>query len=78
MLLDPVANHLHRIQELLVEWPDHPVLLQLLQIASTILSFPLDTPVMKVLFHFESYRLQFLSQFSSCVHVKYAKLWLDF
>ncbi|BBM98800.1 midasin [Marchantia polymorpha subsp. ruderalis] len=49
LLLDPVANYLHRIQELLVEWPDHPVLLQLLQIASTILSFPLDTPVMKAL-----------------------------
>ncbi|KAL2649174.1 hypothetical protein R1flu_017302 [Riccia fluitans] len=48
-MLDPVGKYLHRVEQLLLEWPEHPILLQLSQLAKTLLSFPLDTVVMKAL-----------------------------
>ncbi|PFX16223.1 Midasin [Stylophora pistillata] len=38
-----------RIHELLAEWPRHPALMQLLVVIQRILSFPVTSPVMKIL-----------------------------
>ncbi|KAL3690583.1 hypothetical protein R1sor_016892 [Riccia sorocarpa] len=48
-MLDPLRKYLDRVDQLLVDWPEHPVLLQISQLAKTLLSFPLDTAVMKCL-----------------------------
>ena len=47
---EPVIRRLlQRLQQLQEEWPDHPTLKQLETIANRILSFPLTSPIMKVL-----------------------------
>ncbi|CAM6097712.1 unnamed protein product [Calypogeia fissa] len=49
LMLDPVGGFVKRIADLLKDWPEHPILQQLLHISKTLLSFPLDTVVMKAL-----------------------------
>ncbi|KAL5010015.1 hypothetical protein ScPMuIL_012320 [Solemya velum] len=46
----PVLDHLvKKIQELQMEWPDHPTLVQLIEVVDRILSFPVTSPLMKFL-----------------------------
>lgn len=45
----PLKQFITRLEELILEWPEHAVLVQIMQICHRILSFPVTSPLMKVL-----------------------------
>jgi len=47
LILDPLAGFVERVGILLEQWPEHPILEQLLNIAKALLSISLEAPVMK-------------------------------
>eukprot|EP00898_Chlorokybus_atmophyticus_P007316 jgi/Chlat1/7586/Chrsp63S07074 len=49
LLVEPVIALVHRVRELLQEWQDNPLLLQLLAICERLLSMPLTAPLMQFL-----------------------------
>lgn len=49
-MLEPLAAFVDRLSLLLEDWPEHPILQQLLQLSRSLLSISVDSPVMKVCF----------------------------
>ncbi|KAJ7552525.1 hypothetical protein O6H91_06G059100 [Diphasiastrum complanatum] len=46
-MLEPLASLLQRVTNLLIEWPEHPVLMQIAQTIKLLSSISLQSPVMK-------------------------------
>ncbi|XP_024535665.1 midasin [Selaginella moellendorffii] len=46
-MLGPIENLARRIHILLEEWPEHPVLLQVMQFVESLLSIPASSPIVK-------------------------------
>jgi midasin len=49
LCVEPLANLTARVRELLTEWPEHPVLQQLVKVANRVVSFRLSSPLMQFL-----------------------------
>lgn len=48
LMLQPLQGLLDRVQVLLSDWPDHPILEQLISISERILAFSVSSPLIKV------------------------------
>ena len=48
LVLEPLGVLLRRVGLLLEEWPENPILQQLVAICQRVTSLPLDTPIMQV------------------------------
>lgn len=49
LMLEPLRQFLERVSGLLVEWPDHPILIQFLTIAKALVGISVEAPIMKAL-----------------------------